>query len=205
MYNLKLFLCCFLFFIFSNNTSGQTFKAGIITGINFSKLTGDDLKGFNQFGLNIGGRVAVDFTKYIRVATDVLFTQKGSKRSVDQTSGNQFENIRLNYMQIPITLNIMDWMDDPDEEPYHRLHFTFGAAYSRLIHFKVIDKDGIDISDTQNFKKNTADLITGLTYFVNKNIGVSLQYSKSVNPIQKSDINPPMKSKNIMLRMFYML
>ena len=202
---LKRFLFCSLLFVFSNNTSAQTFKAGIITGLNFSKLTGDDLKGFNQFGLNIGGRVAVDFTKYIRVATDVLFTQKGSKRSVDQTSAIQFENIRLNYMQIPITLNIMDWMEDPNEESYHRLHFTFGVGYSRLIHHKVIDKDGNDITDTQIFKKNSADLITGLTYFVNQHVGISLQYSKSINPIQKSDINPPMKSKNIMFRMFYML
>ena len=56
----------------------RVFDAGVIVGMNFTQVHGDNLAGFNKFGLNTGAIAHINLNKSWSVSFEVLYTQKGS-------------------------------------------------------------------------------------------------------------------------------
>jgi len=173
MHYIRWFLLFSLILFFQkNNIHAQTFEGGLIVGFNMTQLDGDDLAGWNRIGMNVGGRVAITPYEKWKFNLDLLFSQKGSNAAPEQFSS--YDNVRLNYVEIPIQINYMDWLD---EDGFYRLHFLTGFSYSQLVGFKVIRQDGTDTTDLEDFKKWNANLHLGATYFIKENIGVNVQYA----------------------------
>ena len=195
----------FLFLLISLNLSAQTFRFGAITGLNACKLSGNDNSAYNYVGFKFGGRIATDLHRQVRTSIDFLYSRKGN--IVNQTPSNLItnKNIRLDYIEVPIMISLMDWMDDPDEEEYYRLHFTFGVSLSKLVNYRVTDNRDFDVTEQQSFYKNKISLLGGLVYYVNEHLGINVQYSNSFTNIQQRSIYPKMKSRTWSVNFIYML
>lgn len=200
---LKIFLLAISIFIVSNHTQAQTFEAGLIGGINLSQLHGDGLAGFNQIGLNVGGRVAIQTSERWKWNIDLLFSQKGSNKSADDPS-NFFDSYRLNYAEVPIMVSFLDWLDATGDGDFYKLHFTGGVAIGRLVDFKVIDALGTDVTDLQNFNRFSVDLIAGATYFINPHIGINAQYSFATLDVRKEKEEQSLAGRTLTFRAIYM-
>lgn len=201
---IKIIVLPLCFFIFSKNTHAQTFEAGLIGGINLSQLNGDNLAGFNQIGLNVGGRVAVQTSERWRWNVDILFSQKGSNKGKDDPQSAPFDSYRLNYVEVPIMISFLDWLDQEDEREYYKLHFTAGFSVGQMVDFKVIDVLGQDVSDLQEFNKISVDLIVGTTYFINPNIGINAQYSFAALDVRKEKQAQSLAGRTLTFRTIYM-
>jgi len=201
---IKIIALTFCVFIFSKNIHAQTFEAGLIGGVNLSQLNGDNLAGFNQIGLNVGGRVAVQTSDRWKWNIDILFSQKGSNKGKDDPRSAPIDKYRLNYAEVPIMISFLDWLDEVDGKEYYRLHFTAGLSIGRLVDFKVIDALGQDLTDSQNFNKTSLDLIVGATYFINEHIGINAQYSYAALDVRKDKQAQSLAGRTLTFRGIYM-
>lgn len=200
---IKIITLTFCAFIFSKNTHAQTFEAGLIGGVNLSQLHGDGLAGFNQIGLNVGGRVAIQTSDRWMWNLDILFSQKGSNKSKDDPFLG-VDSYRLNYAEVPIMVSFLDWVDSSEDGDFYKLHFTAGLSFCRLVDFTVIDNQGIDISDNQKFNRNAIDLIAGATYFINQHIGINAQYSFALLDVRKEKKDQSLSGRTLTFRAIYM-
>ncbi len=201
---IKIISLIFCAFIFSKNAHSQTFEAGLIGGVNLSQLHGDGLAGFNQIGLNVGGRVAVQTSDRWKWNIDILFSQKGSTKGKDDPLSIPFDKYRLNYAEVPIMVSFLDWLDETDENEYYKLHFTAGVSVGQLVNFKVIDALGQDVTELQNFNETAIDLILGATYFINQNIGINAQYSYALLDVRKEKEAQSLSGRTLTFRTIYM-
>jgi len=193
-----------LVFIFSKNINAQTFEAGLLGGINLSQLHGDGLAGFNQIGINAGGRVAVIPNERWMWSMDLIFSQKGSNKSTDDNPSIEFQSFRLNYTEAALMTSYLDWLEVDSENEFYKLHFHGGLAWGRLLNFKVVDIDDIDISDTEDFSKNMFDLLLGATFYINKNFGINGQFAYTINNVRKDKNEQSLQGRTLTFRAVYM-
>lgn len=118
-----IILVAALFFTWSESMNAQELSYGFRVGLNVSSLQGDTEPGENystNTGFHVGGGVRFEITDLFGIRTEVVFTQKGTKRTFEGvdapfyfrgadnekilTNGNK--NISLNianaYLDIPI-------------------------------------------------------------------------------------------------------
>jgi opacity protein-like surface antigen len=157
---------------FLGTAQERTFKAGLIGGFNAAQLDGDLLAGYNKFGLVAGGTVAVQIADRWRPSIEVLYTQKGSRSSADETLAyGAFTRYSIDYVEIPILMNYIDG----------GFMLNAGISYSRIVQLREVLVDEIDLLDIEsdNFNQNNASLLAGIGFFFNDNFGVEVRYSYS--------------------------
>jgi hypothetical protein len=85
--------------------SAQSFELGGKVGANLGKIDGQSFKDGYNFGYALGGYVTLGINKTIGIQPELIFSQTNT--TVD--SGYNLEkpqNVHLNYLNIPILLNI---------------------------------------------------------------------------------------------------
>jgi predicted porin len=177
-----------------------TFRAGLIGGFNASQIDGDLLAGYNKFGLVAGATVSVEIAERWRPSVEVLYTQKGSRSSADETIiYGAFTRFSLDYVEIPLMMNYIDG----------GFMLNAGISYSRIVQLREITVDEIDLIDLEgtNFNQNNASLLAGIGYFFGK-WGVEARYSYSPFSIVDHKNSPtfgqPYVLKSLSFRTIYM-
>jgi hypothetical protein len=100
-----LALCCLASF-WSNPASAQRFVGKVIAGISANQIEGDKLVGFNQPGFFGGIGAAFPLSEEWGIEPQLLFSMKGSRSSEqEQLRFGVIQEIRLNYVELPIMLN----------------------------------------------------------------------------------------------------
>lgn len=193
MYTQRNSLLIILIFLFTSSLPSQTFRFGAVSGLKFS--TQNAAKSVEYSGFNLGGKVGFDVHKKFRTSMDLQFSRKTN--SVN-------EDIQLDYIEVPIMISFMDWMDDPNEEEYYKLHFTAGLSYGHLFNYKVLNNMDEDVTQRYDFNKNTINAIGGLVYFFNEHFGLILQYHHSFSNIRKQN-EAVMKNRNWSFNLIYMV
>ncbi len=103
----KLISLATMLLIFSTSFS-QGLNFGIKGGASINKITGKSFKDEFTYGYHLGGFVTVGLGKKFSVQPEVLFNQVSADTSSSFSSLYQFNkinNIKLNYLTIPILLN----------------------------------------------------------------------------------------------------
>jgi hypothetical protein len=106
----------------------RTFHGGLVSGMNFSQVDGDNFAGYTKTGLNVGGIVYFKMDEeHIKGSLEVLYTQKGAQsKGVFTAAPGLFVTdyrVTLNYAEVPFMINYFD---------QHLHHFGAGFSYSRL-------------------------------------------------------------------------
>lgn len=179
---------------FAPKTAAQRFQGGVVAGFNLSQLDGDKLSGFNQIGVNAGGRVAAILGERWQLSMEMLFSQQGSKRTNTDDRSAPLDKIRLNMVEVPVMINFLEW----------KFHVSAGLSYSRLISYKVEDVFGDDVSDIQEFNENLLAVVLSATYYFNENIGLNIGWSKALTDLQARDGAGALISRNLHFRTIYL-
>lgn len=165
----------------------RTFDAGLVFGINMSQIDGDDMGGawvgYNRFGFAAGGRVQFNMAEKWLAGFEILFSQLGSDKSKFDISF--YDNIRLNCVEVPVTITFQDWADEADGQEFYHVGFNAGLTYARTINYKVIRADGADITENTDYQLNMVMYHLGFTYNVNPKFGITALWTKGINDFDK--------------------
>lgn len=132
----------------------QGFHLGAKAGANLAKIAGTPYSDQFRLGYQLGGYVAVDFTRGLGVQGEVLFNQSNTR--VADNFGSVFQNIssdkkKLNYLSIPVLLRI---------NPGENFTIHLGPQYSILM-----NPDDNLLKNGQNaFKKGDLSGVAGVQF-----------------------------------------
>ncbi len=214
---IQLLLAGFCLGLFINNAQAQKerqrrFSASVVLGANVSQIDGDGEAGFNQLGLNAGGRANIYLAKRWDISTEILFSQKGSQSDFVRGVPRNMQ-CRLNYVEIPVQVNFKDWeiSDIDNGGSYMRMVFGAGLSYGRLLGgYSVI---GGAEQDMAQFKTSDISILFSGTAYLNRHWGINIGWSRSVisttvnspaNPwLNSSNPNGSAVNRSILLRLFY--
>lgn len=106
----KIILSVCTLLVIAASASAQSVHLGIKAGANFDKLQGQSFKdGFNA-GWQGGAWLDIGLNKYIGIEPEVLFNQTNTKYAAGTSNViptlTDNSNIKLNYLTIPVLLNI---------------------------------------------------------------------------------------------------
>ena len=78
-----------------------------MTGINASQVQGDDYTGFNKLGLSGGAFIDIrNPENYWGIRLEMHYAEKGSRRGGDPELGTTTIELRMNYIDIPVLLDV---------------------------------------------------------------------------------------------------
>ncbi len=188
----RLLFCCLLLTC-TASLRAQTFQGSLLAGGIFSQIDSDDLIGFNQFGFTGGARVVAVLSDKWRVGPEITFSQQGSRRAPREPSNFGYENIRLNFVEVPLMVYYKDW----------RITAEAGATYGRLIDFTVEDVLGEDLTEDFFFNENIFGLQVGATFYFTPRVGLNFRWSRQFSALGESPDGKRLRGRNISFRMVY--
>ena len=164
----------FSLFIFASTfvSNAQTFRAAIIAGGNFSQIDGDDLAGFDQAGLHLGGTVMIPFYNNWSAAVEILYSQKGMQSTQNKSFPDNNIDLRLDYVELPVMIRYTD-----------KDKFTggVGVSYSRFLSSKYVRNSILYEPELPDgvFKESDIMLKIDGGYFITKNFYVNAGWATS--------------------------
>jgi Outer membrane protein beta-barrel domain len=184
MRRIPFFFFLLISLFFSEKIAGQrTFQAGIIAGLTAAQLDGDLAYGFRQPGFQGGGRVAFFIRPKQQLSLEMTFTQRGARQSENPEILLAGFNVRTNYVDIPVQWHYNDWKIDDDGDEYYKVSLNLGLFYGRLLNWKTsCSFPPCDFFDKrlELANKNDFGWLAGATFFVNKNLGFTVRYQRSI-------------------------
>lgn len=169
--------------------SNRRFFGGLVAGANFSQVDGDNYKGYDKIGLNIGGKVYTPLGEDMAVSMEILYSQRGSygKDATDLgVKGIFVSNYRINleYAEVPVVVHFF--------LPGNH-HIGGGLSYSRLVQ----SKETATTSPVQQFdqfkypfNKSAFDFVLDGNIRITKGLFFSPRFSYSLAKI-RSQKNVP--------------
>lgn len=181
------------------------FKGGIVGGFNAAQLNGDASAGYNKVGLNAGIRGLIELGGRLELSTEILYSQRGSRTTEREAVITR--SCTLNYLEVPVLLNIRDWLRKPKNEgdAYYKAAFSIGLAYGRL--FKVTSNIPFTHAALlDKFNQTDVSFMMGLNYFINAHWSVDCRYATSINKLFNPKKYPtePLAANSLPLRGHYL-
>ncbi len=146
------------------------FDLGIKAGANITKIGDASFDDKFRFGYHAGAFAVLKLSKTIQIQPEVLYSQYATKTSSDfddVTNANNLKDVKLNYLSIPLLLNI---------SPVPLLSFQVGPQFGILLNHddnffentSAAFKSG-DFSMVGGAQLNLANLKLSARYFVGLN------------------------------------
>lgn len=174
--------------------SARRFNAGLIVGATASQIDGDQYAGYHKLGLQAGLRGIVRLRNRSEASLEFLFAQRGSRSSINNNQALFPFKMTLNYVEIPVQWHYKDWFIKDDADGFWRVSFNAGLSYARFISAKT-GTDGSSIYEVvpDYLRKNDISLLIGANFFVNRHLGFTFRYVRSLALIyQPNDwVNAP--------------
>lgn len=160
----------------------QRFTGGLVTGMNLAQVDGDMYFGYTKMGFTGGGFVHLGLTNKLLLATEILFSQKGSKGNAVLGSPLTGTNtaicfIGLSYVETPVTF----------QYKLPLCTIEAGASWSRLIRSKewIEAQPSVVVDEQANrFESSGLDYVFGASRKLSKHVVASLRYQYSIVPIR---------------------
>lgn len=186
-----------VFFVFQfglAKSQDARFNVGMIAGLNFSELEGNDITDY--FGLNAGLIGTARIAKHSQIGVEFLFSQNGEYVLPEYYPSVQYGQVWLNHIEIPVHI---DWLIGVfQKEKFYDWNLNIGIAYTRLIGYNAKDTEGIAVTKEIIYKNKEAYLLqAGTIYHFTKKIAFNL---KATLPIRRDGLNWTLAA-----RMIYMI
>lgn len=162
----------------------QSINAFVLAGTAASQVEGDELKGFNHWGLHGGVGAWIGFDEKDRwgMSIETDYTCRGIYNN--RMSADSYYNISMNlhYVDIPVTMFFHD--------PFGGLRLGAGLVYSRLVsqpNGTIKYRPTFFYPDTTDMKFLKNDIAAALEARVDlwKGLQLSIRYQYSLIPVKK--------------------
>lgn len=170
------------------------FSARLHGGFSATQVHGDQISGFNKFGLCAGATIDIRRSERQGVQWGILYTQKGSRRVPDTKNGDYNSwRYRFTYIDLPL---IRAWNPAPD------WWWGVGIQPSVLVSAEE-DFYGNGYSELSYLKLNTVDVggVLQAGYAVSEASAVEVRLSQSLLPISERPDQPVQRWDNFMMNM----
>jgi hypothetical protein len=175
----KLLLVFFILFgLTIQKSDAQRFKGSAVFGLNFSQIDGDQLAGFSKLGWTGGFKLAYPLKNHVDLNFEMLYSQRGSTSGFGFGGGGDIFT-DLKYIELPIYLNIMDWLIE--DENYYKVKAHGGLSYAYL--FDVNSANGLLSNDIDNYKRHNIAYLLGVDYAFNSKFGLTIRYTRAFNSL----------------------
>ena len=164
-------------------------KGVLIGGFNLSQVDGDEVYGFNKFGINAGFGGILPLGHRFSLSVEVLYNEKGSFRKyppqADSIGNLPYYSLKWNYLTAPIMVHFED-----------RSTWTFGVgfSYGRLVGFKELEHNKSkpwNRPDTITYStKNDFSILADIRFRIWKHLKFNVQYSYSLAKIRTRYYDP---------------
>lgn len=160
----------------------QIIRAYPLIGATASQIRGDELRGFNKWGITagVGSEVTISSNNLWKLSLEAVFSQRGAYNNTnDPYSLIQFT---MNYVDIPLTLHFTD--------PYGGITIGVGLSYSRLVqqpHGMMFYNAGYFIPDTSDmtFLRNDFSAALDLRFPIWRGLTFNLRFQHSIIPVKR--------------------
>lgn len=156
----------------------QGLLGGLHLGGNVSQVDGDEIAGFNQAGLSLGGFVVYEFDATRSLQVELLYEQLGSAR-------REFLILRTHQMSLPIVFRYTMPISLSDGD--HQITLQAGLSPGYLFSAKTEFVDVTDLLDRYDLRA-----IAGLEYQFSSGASVMMRYGYSV--LSFLNTNAPLSS-----------
>lgn len=183
----KLFIYIMIAFLVLTlqQVNAQRIIGSVIGGMNLAQVDGDEVYGYNKFGLNIGASATVPLGKNFTVTLENIYNQKGAFQSEQYSDSlNGAYRLKLYYLEVPLLIQYTD-----------KDFFTAGAGFSwgRLVKSSEVENGGASepYIDEVPFNNNDYNIIADLRFPIYRRLKANIRYSYSVSKIRTREFNPP--------------
>ena len=200
MKSIVSFICCIV--INASIIYAQGFSAQVFGGLSTAQLQGDNLAGFDKFGLHGGIQVLYQLREKLDVGVEMTYNEKGSRERLFRAPLDK--NVTtLKYFELPIIANIKDWYIE--EGDYYRMQGHIGVSYGYL--FDAQSDNELFSNSLENFSQSDVGFLCGATFMVNTKLGVTARYQRSFTQFFKSEelITGGLLSYSWVIRLGYFL
>jgi len=167
-----VFVSCFLLLV--SSSQAQRFDAALIAGFNASQVDGDNLAGYEKFGVSAGAKAYARFSENFSLGMELLFNQKGSKSGLRPSTPNTFK-LLLNYAEIPVLLHYHD---------KDRAIFGLGASYAAFLSYKRIESGVNTTTNEPPVLPKDWNLLLALAIMMAKQrLAINFRFAYSLVPI----------------------
>lgn len=170
------------------------FSARLHGGFSATQVHGDQISGFNKFGLCAGATVDIRRSERQGVQWGILYAQKGSRRVPDTKNGDYNSwRYRFTYIDLPL---IRAWNPTPD--------WWWGAGIQPSVLVSAEeDFYGNGYSELSYLKLNAVDVgaVLQAGYNVSEASTVEVRLSQSLLPISERPDQPVQRWDSFMMNM----
>jgi hypothetical protein len=158
----------------------QRFNGGILAGIDFSQVDGDDNGGYHKFGYLAGGLVSLRVSPHSSFQMELEYIQKGS-RGTDTTGLNDFL-MRFHYLEVPL-LYQYSFAKRLSAEVGPAMDVTLGSYE---------EYSGLETQSTIPLRNVTLSGIVGVSGYISQHLKLNFRFNYSLLSIrQTADVYPP--------------
>ena len=174
---MRLFYLIPLFFLLPLSAEAQSFHAAVKGGISATQVSGDNLSGYDQIGVVVGGVVGIPVGKKLDLNLEILFVQKGSRKTADPDNEDYTEYLlRLNYFEFPLLLQY---------KHSDRIALEAGPIIGALVSSKEEDQNGpFYWNEPRPFDRIEVGAGGGIQYRFADNFSVVSRFETSLLPIR---------------------
>lgn len=155
------------------------FNAGVVLGINAAQVDGDDAAGYTKLGLKAGIQGVINIKERWNIVLEFLYSQRGAQDDQNDFGiDGIYSEINLNYFELPVYVELMDWKVDD----YYKMHFIAGLTAGLLR-----DAEIIGLNHTVDLL-NERDLsfLAGIDFYANQHLGFGIRWNFSINQLYET-------------------
>jgi len=156
----------------------QAFKAKAVLGFNAAQIDGDDLAGFNKLGITGGLGVGYFLQEKLKLSTELLYSQRGSRSSLSIGNPQEVVSIQLDYVELPLILSFHDWYI---EDGFYKVKAEAGLSLAYL--FNTDSNNSFFDDDLSKFNSTDLSFLAGISYRFSQSIGISARYTRTINTL----------------------
>lgn len=180
----KVMLCAAIAVLGLANVNAQETRFGVKGGVNFAKLTGDDVEDTDgRTGLNLGLFAEIGVTETFKVQPEVLYSQQGLQSDFE---GGE-SKLKLDYINVPVMAKFYV-ADGFALEAGPQFGFNVSSKYE----LQLQNSNGDEIASAQKdvedgVKKFDLGIGGGVSYTMSSGLFLQARYVHGLNSVYEGD------------------
>lgn len=188
----------------------ERFNVGILLGLNFSQIDGDDQFGYRKPGINAGLRGTAKLGKRAELAIELLYSVRGASPDSEFNAQNKkARNIHLNYSEVPL---LFHYKTVENSAGFYTVRLEGGIYFSRLLSTRVEERflGGLSATDVrlsryqQAFNSNELGFVLGGGYYFSPHFGIHFRHFTAISRLLDEQVDLDNQSIDLKLRSYFL-